>query len=349
MAEGADRTEAATPKRRETARAQGNFPLSREVSPAAALAAALLVLALLLPPAANRLGRVLAGVLAHADRIEPVAGLRLAALAALPAVLPFAGAGLLAAAVSVLAQTGFSLRLAALQPSLGRLDVRRNLGRIAGPAALLELARSLLKLGLVGFAMWRALGACRSWLGDSLLWTPGILLDRVARLGVQVVLAALAAQTLVAGADVARARWSYARSLRMNRQELREEHRDADGDPRIKARIRRIRLARARKRMLAAVPKAAVVVTNPTHYAVALAYDRGAGGAPRVVAKGVDAMAARIRAAAEQARVPLVANPPLARALWRVELDTEIPAVLFQAVAEIIAYVWRLRAPARRP
>ena len=92
-----------------------------------------------------------------------------------------------------------------------------------------------------------------------------------------------------------------------------------------------------------------VVVTNPTHYAVALAYARGSGGAPRVVAKGVDAMAARIRDIAEQARVPLVANPPLARALWRVELDTEVPAALFQAVAEIIAYVWRLRTPAPVP
>jgi flagellar biosynthetic protein FlhB len=96
---------------------------------------------------------------------------------------------------------------------------------------------------------------------------------------------------------------------------------------------------------MAAVPKATVVVTNPTHYAIALSYERGSAGAPRVVAKGVDVMATRIREAAQQARVPLIANPPLARALWRLELDAEVPAELFQAVAEIIAAVWRMRTP----
>jgi flagellar biosynthetic protein FlhB len=154
---------------------------------------------------------------------------------------------------------------------------------------------------------------------------------------------------VVAAVDLGWTRWSHARSLRMNRQELRDEMREVEGDPQIKARIRRIRLTRARKRMLAAVPKATVVVTNPTHYAVALFYERGGGGAPRVVAKGVDEVAARIRELAEKARVPLVVNPPLARALWALELDSEIPTVMFQAVAAIIAYVWRLRTPARRP
>jgi len=115
----------------------------------------------------------------------------------------------------------------------------------------------------------------------------------------------------------------------------------------VKGRLRQLRQQRARKRMMAAVPKATVVVTNPTHYAIALVYDRATGGAPRVVAKGVDAVAARIRAVAEENKVPLVANPPLARALFTVELDAEIPAEHFQAVAEIIAYVWRLRGSAR--
>jgi flagellar biosynthesis protein FlhB len=138
-------------------------------------------------------------------------------------------------------------------------------------------------------------------------------------------------------------RFRHLRGLRMSRQEVREEHKELEGDPQIKARIKQIRFHRARKRMLAAVPRATVVVTNPTHYAVALAYDRARGGAPRVVAKGVDSMAARIRELAQDNRVPLVANPPLARALYRVELDTEIPAEHYKAVAEIIAYVWRLR------
>jgi flagellar biosynthetic protein FlhB len=134
--------------------------------------------------------------------------------------------------------------------------------------------------------------------------------------------------------------------MRMSRQDIKEEMRESEGDPQVKARLRQLRLQRARQRMMAAVPRATVVITNPTHYAIALVYDRSAGGAPRVVAKGVDAVAARIRAIAEENNVPLVANPPIARALFRVELDAEIPAEYFQAVAEIIAYVWRLRGVA---
>ena len=113
----------------------------------------------------------------------------------------------------------------------------------------------------------------------------------------------------------------------------------------MKARLRQIRHFRARKRMLAAVPKATVVITNPTHYAVALLYDREKHAAPRVVAKGVDSLAARIREVAESNRIPLVANPPLARALYRVDVDATIPAEHYQAVAEVIAYVWRLGRP----
>ncbi len=138
----------------------------------------------------------------------------------------------------------------------------------------------------------------------------------------------------------------HAGTLRMSRQEQRDEHRESEGDPAVKGRIRRIRLARARKRMMAAVPKATVIITNPTHYAVALSYDQTNGGAPRIVAKGMDAMAARIREVAQANRVPIVANPPLARALYPLELDREVPTEHFQAVAEIIAYVWRLRRQA---
>jgi flagellar biosynthetic protein FlhB len=128
----------------------------------------------------------------------------------------------------------------------------------------------------------------------------------------------------------------------MSRHDITEEQKETEGDPRIKARVRQIRVFRARRRMLAAVPKATVVITNPTHYAVALTYDRTRHAAPRVVAKGVDTLAIRIREMAEANRVPVVANPPLARALYRVEVDTDIPAEHYQAVAEIIAYVWRL-------
>jgi flagellar biosynthesis protein FlhB len=160
------------------------------------------------------------------------------------------------------------------------------------------------------------------------------------------VLVVLAAQAGIAAADYFWVTFRHNRNLRMSRHDILEEQKDTEGDPRLRARLRQIRSLRARRRMLAAVPKATVVVTNPTHYAVALAYDRAKHAAPRVVAKGMDSLAARIREVAEQNRVPVVANPPLARALYRVEVDADIPAEHYQAVAEIIAYVWRL---ARRP
>ena len=151
----------------------------------------------------------------------------------------------------------------------------------------------------------------------------------------------------MAGVDILRTHLRFHGSLRMTRQEVRDEARESEGDPHVKSRIRQIRQQRAKRRMMAAVPKATLVVTNPTHYAVALAYARGQGGAPRIVAKGVDEVAARIRAVAKEAGVPLVANPPLARALYPLPLDAEIPAEHFKVVAELIAYVWKLR-PTRR-
>jgi flagellar biosynthetic protein FlhB len=132
--------------------------------------------------------------------------------------------------------------------------------------------------------------------------------------------------------------------MRMTREQVRIESREADGDPFIKAKLRSIRLQRSRRRMMAKVKTADVIVTNPTHFAIALAYDRSGGSAPRVVAKGADFVAARIRAEAEAHGVPLVPNAPLARALFLVELDHEIPAEHYRAVAEVIAFVWKLQA-----
>ena len=171
----------------------------------------------------------------------------------------------------------------------------------------------------------------------------GALLQELGQGVLRLLMATLAAFALIALLDLLWVRFQHLRKLRMSRQDLREEQRDAEGDPQVKGRLRRLRESRARRRMLAAVPKAAVVITNPTHYAVALNYDQGRAAAPRLVAKGVDSMAARIRAVAEAHGVPIVANPPLARALYRLEPDTEIPAEHWQAVAQIIAYVWRLQ------
>jgi flagellar biosynthetic protein FlhB len=341
-----DRTEAATPKRLQRAREQGNVPLSREAAPLAVIAVAALVLAMAGPGLTRALMLTLSAFLASAHTLSPLGGLRAAGLAVFGAAAPLAGAALLAGAGAVLLQTRFLLNPSALLPDLSRLGPRRGLGRILGAQTLQEAAKSLLKLVIVGWAAWHAVAAALPSLRTALFSSPAGILDSAAHQVPRVLLWVLAAQAFLAGADIALTHFRHGKSLRMSRQDVKEEMRESEGDPHVKGRLKQLRFQRARRRMLAAVPKAAVVVTNPTHYAVALAYERGGAGAPRVVAKGVDEVAARIRALAREHGIPTVPNPPLARALWQVELDAEIPAEHYQAVAEIIAYVWRLRARA---
>ena len=202
------------------------------------------------------------------------------------------------------------------------------------------------KVAVIGIVLWRVMLADLPVLMLAPFGDPSQLLARAAGPVLHVLLVVLAAQAAIAVLDYVWVMLRHVRGLRMSRHDIQEEQKETEGDPRVKARLRQIRTIRARRRMLAAVPKATVVITNPTHYAVALAYDRAKHAAPRVVAKGVDSLAARIREVAEANRVPVVANPPLARALYRVEVDADIPAEHYQAVAEIIAYVWRLGAAA---
>jgi flagellar biosynthetic protein FlhB len=349
MAEGEgkdteDRTEAPTPRRLERAREEGQVPLSREAVACASLFAGTLAMALALPPLGLDWLRAMRGLLAMPD---PEGGLpaTLALLRATALVLvPVLVATALGAVLATLTQTGGLVRGKALAPDPSRLNPLAALKRMLGPQAGVELLRTLVKLGVLGLALRQAVDPAA--LRRALHLPPGELLAEAGRGALRLLVACLAAFALIAAADLFWVRWRHHRALRMSREEMREELRESEGDPQIKARLRRLREGRARRRMLAAVPKAAVVITNPTHYAVALAYDQGQSAAPRVVAKGVDEMAARIRAVAQEHGVPLVANPPLARALYRLEPDTEIPPEHWQAVAEILAYVWRLQGRA---
>ena len=341
--DAADRTEAATPRRLQKAREEGRTPISRELTSFAVLGSIALVLTMLAPTSARLLVVRLAGLLAHAHEIEPLAALRMAALAGLAAAAPFALAALLAGVGSVIVQTGFLINPGALTPDLTRLSPLAGLRRVFGASMLFGTGKAVLKALAAGAVLAAVLQGASSELRKAVFWTMPGLLAHVTGLLLYVLLAVLAMQGALALLDFGREWLKHARDMRMSREDIRQEMRESEGDPLVKGQLRQIRLRRSRQRMMAAVPKAAVVVTNPTHYAVALAYDRAVGGAPRVVAKGFDTIAARIRAIAEENKVPLVANPPLARALYRVELDTEIPAEHFQAVAEIIAYVLRLR------
>lgn len=324
--------------------------MSRELTGFAGLAGVTLAVLYAAPDTVGHLGHTLGFFLAHLD--EPAmlgpGGMGLAARASLHAIAPFVLAALVAGAGAVLAQTGFLMRPSALRPDFARLDPAAGLKRLFGADGAAEAIKSVAKLAVMGWAVWQIVAGAVPAMMVLPFQDPRLLPARAAGPIARVLFAVLAVQGAVALLDVFWARWRFARDMRMSRQDILDEQRESDGDPKIKARIRQIRTARARRRMLAAVPTATVVITNPTHYAVALAYDRAKNAAPRVVAKGVDSMAARIREVALANRVPLVANPPLARVLHLVELDKEIPAEQFQAVAEIIAYVWRLNRAARR-
>lgn len=346
----ADKTEAPTPRRLEKAAEEGQVPLSREAVGFATLLAATIALGLALPALGTDLLRAMRRLLEASGPGTGSAELALSlAREAGLALLPVLAAVAAAAILSTFAQTGLPRSAKAAAPQLNRLSPIAGFKRILGPDGLMEMLRTLLKLAGVGAAVWLALDL--SSLDATLHRPAAALLGTAADGAARLMLAALITFAALAVLDVAWVRWRHTQQLRMSREELKEELKDTDGDPFMKARRRSIQEGRARRRMLAQVPKAAVVITNPTHYAVALHYEQGQSAAPRLVAKGVDSMAARIRAAAEGHGVPIVSNPPLARALYRLEPDTEIPPEYWQAVAEIIAYVWRLRdrvAPARR-
>ena len=336
-----DKTEAATSRHIEQARGAGRAPVSREATVFASLTAVVVVLTYQAEPAVRDLLATLRLLLAHAGS-SGLAGSAMVVHSVVAAITPVLVAATVGAAAAVLLQTGFLLNGSGLQPKFSRINPVAGFTRLFGWHGLEELVKSLAKLGAFGAAIWIAIRGDMPGLILLPRQDPGGLPSAVARPLFHIFLASVLCQAVAAIFDTFWVRFRYARDLRMSRQDIREEMKETEGNPHTKARMRRIRVLRARKRMMAQVPKATVVVTNPTHYAVALAYDRAANPAPRVVAKGIDAVAARIREVAEAANVPVIANPPLARALYHLELDAEIPVEHYKAVAEIIAYVWRL-------
>ena len=350
MAEDTDRddkTEDPSARRLERARGEGQVPLSPELPALAVLTGAAIVLAMAAPGIGRTLVRRLEVLVAQMHALSPATAVREAMMAAAAAVLPFLAIAIACAAAATLLQTSFLLHLKAVLPDLARISVAQGLGRVFGPTTLVTAGKSVLKIAVVGTAGWMVLRGALPELSRSADWDAMTLTARTAALLLRVMIAMLVAQALITIGDILLTRIRHTRSLRMTRQDLRDENKETDGDPLIKARLRRVRMQRARRRMLAAVPNATVVITNPTHYAVALAYARDGDAAPRIVAKGVDSMAARIREVAAEHRVPIVANPPLARALYPHEIDRAIPEAFFAPVAEIIAYVWRLRGTVR--
>jgi flagellar biosynthetic protein FlhB len=347
-----DRTESATPKRLEDARKRGQVPRSPELGAAAvtmATAAALMVLGSgLVGAMADQMRRALSfDGRAMLDEGAAIASFQQAMLEALVAVAPVLGVVFLAALAAPLALGGWNFSTEALGLKFERIDPIAGVGRMFSMRSLVELLKSLAKFAAVGTI---AVLLLRSQTDEILALSQRALQPAMAdslRLGVKALLAMSASLVLIAAIDVPWQLWQHAKQLRMTREEIRQESRESDGSPEVKGRIRAAQQALARRRMMAEVPKATVVITNPTHFAVALRYDEKRSGAPVVVAKGADEVAARIRELAEASGVPLVSAPPLARVLFRnVDLGVEIPAALYVAVAQVLTYVMALRTAA---
>ncbi len=349
-----DKTEAPSARRLQRAREDGKVAVSREVSALLSLMLAGGVIIGLWPTAGlqgfNLAGNLLAkagdiGADQHSMVIVLHDVFAHMGLLLLP-VLAAAAAGSVLASVG---QSGFIFHPASLMPNLGRLNPQKGIAKMFSANHLFEQGKAIIKLGLFVFAGYRVIAGSIDDVARAIEQSDVSLLHLMSRLLVHGVLWMLGIQFVIAVLDVFWVRSSFTRSLRMSRQDLKDEHKDQEGDPHIRARIRALRRRRARQRMMNAVPTATVVLTNPTHYAVALLYEKGSRAAPKVVAKGADEVALRIRALARENRVPVVANPPLARALYQVPVDTEVPNEHFRAVASVIAYVWKLAEKQRAP
>ena len=349
-------TEQPTQKRLEQARESGDIVKSQEVTAFVLLAGGTLAIAMFGASTARQTGELLTMYLDQAgDMSVDGAGLismaRGTFLHMAMILAPLFGVMVAAALAGHVLQSRPGFTPSKLAPDLSKLSLIAGFGRLFGLEGWMNLIKGLVKIGIVGMAIWTQLWPARGMLEAILAQSPlGVAAD-MDRLLFRVLLAALGALGVIAGADYFFQHMRFMRRNRMSRQDVKEEYRANEGDPTIKAKVRQIRQERARKRMMAAVPGATVVIANPTHFAVALKYERGKTDAPVCVAKGVDALALRIRAAAEENDVPVVENPPLARALYAtVAVDEAIPPEHYKAVAQVIGYVLRLagKLPSQR-
>jgi flagellar biosynthetic protein FlhB len=346
--EDTDRSEDPTHKRLEEAYQRGDVVKSQEVNTWFVIAGATLVLIAFSGSMSTGLRTTLHGLIAnaHALRVDGPGLIHLASRLGAEVIaaiaIPFLLLALAAAAGNMI-QHRFVWSVEGLKPKLSKISPLGGLKRLFSKHALVNFAKGLAKLALLGGVMTALLWPQRHRLEALVGTDPGALLPFIQSLSLELLGAVVAVLAIIATADYLFQYRQWFERQKMSVRELKEEFKQTEGDPMIKGKIKQIRQARMRKRMMAAVPTASVVITNPTHYAVALRYERGMN-APVCVAKGVDAIARKIREVALAHAVPIVENPPLARALHgTVELDREIPPEHYKAVAEIIGYVMRLR------
>jgi flagellar biosynthetic protein FlhB len=345
-----DRTEQPTGKRLEKARQEGQVPRSQELNAAAVLIVTAASLRLL----GGTIGATLFDIMksglsvSPAEAVDPALAFSTASAElyrALTVCAPLLGMTLIAALVAPLALGGWNLSWDALAPNFTRLDPIAGFGRFFSTRGAVELGKAFAKFVVVAsiaIAVLRKQSPRILALGNASLNT-GIA--QSAALASDALIAVAGGLVLIAAVDVPLQLWQYKQKLRMTREEIKEEYKESEGSPEVRSRIRRTEREMARRRMMHEVPKADVVIVNPTHFAVALRYDEGRMRAPRVVAKGTDLIAARIREIATESSVPIFEAPPLARALYHnVEIGSEIPAGLYVAVAQVLTYIYQLKA-----
>lgn len=343
------KTEEPTPRKLSEARKKGQIAQSKEVSNFAALFGMTFVVAVIAPFMVLHLYGSLAGVIEHAAvvRIDPASTGEILldlTLDALLVLAPALGLFMVLGLAAGLGQSGFLFTAEPIVPKLEKISPLSGVKRLFSLKSLVEFLKGILKLSIVAAIAYTLVSPELDRAEELLDMDVVDILSEIQTLIIRLMIGVLAFMFLVALSDYLYQRFEYMKQMRMSRQEIRDEHRQSEGDPQVKARLRQIRMDRARRRMMAAVPKADVVVTNPTHFAVALQYDTATMAAPTVVAKGSDAVALRIREVASEHDVPIVENPPLARALFAaVEIDQQIPEAHYKAVAQVISYVYRLK------
>jgi flagellar biosynthetic protein FlhB len=343
--DAASRTEEPTPRKLQQARERGEVVKTPDVAPLASLAAVATVVALAGGYLSRNLMTAMTPFIAHPDAMSfdsdgGVAIMKAAVVAAAPVI----GVVLLVACVAGVAgnviQTGLMFTPERLAIDITKLSPMAGFKRIFGLDGFMQFLKSLLKVTLTALLAWWVLKPHINELEDLARFEPLMMLTFAADILRRLVFAVAAFLIVVAGADWFWQRQRFMKRMRMTKEEMKEDFKQSEGDPHIRARQKQLRNERARRRMMQAVPDATVVVMNPTHYAVALKYDQGETPAPLCVAKGMDSLALKIREIAEAAGVPVLEDAPLARALYAaVEIDEIIPPAHYEAVAKIIGFI----------
>ncbi len=343
------KTEDPTPKKLEEARKKGQVAISREVNNWIMLFAGTLVILAMGPGMMEELLRILRTYIASASDLPPTpGGMQFVIIEALRETLRIIALPLiflvLAAFVGPFIQVGPLFAGEIIKMDISKISPAKGMARLFSMKSIAEFVKGILKLTIVtvvGFIILKPyFGSIEHMVGLPIPAALNEMWGLVTRLMIGILIVLF----IIAGLDLLYQRWEHNKKMRMTKQELKDEYRQSEGDPHVKAKLRQLRQQKAQARMMQAVPGADVVITNPTHYSVALKYDPDKNDAPIVVAKGVNEVAMRIREVARENDIIIMPNPPLARVLFdTVEIDDAVPAEHYKAVAEIISYVFRLK------